>query len=179
MKPTKPRAPQWLKTYTIRTFQLSNRKSLLLTGSKGIGKTTLFNALTKGCTLPGVTSCAIRGEDGLPFSIELSDRLDGKSVIIGKRKAGQRMQAVQSALDGAGAAMLRSACSAKGEWAVIDEIGFLEEASDAYKKALLQLFDQKRVLAVLRKADTDLLCALRARDDCLVLDLDEAEGWRA
>lgn len=152
---------------------------MLLTGSKGIGKTTLFNALTEGHTLPGVTSCAIKGEDGLPISIKLSERLDGASAIIGRREPGQRMQADGHALDSAGVAMLRNACRAHGEWVAIDEIGFLEEASDAYKNALLQLFDQKRVLAVLRKADTDLLCALRARGDCLVLDLDEAEGWQA
>ena len=43
------------------------------------------------------------------------------------------------------------------------------------KDELRRLFDDKRVLAAVRKADTPFLCELRARDDCLVLDLDELE----
>lgn len=59
----------------------------------------------------------------------------------------------------------------------MDEIGFLEECSPAYQAALEELFDRKRVIAALRKADTPLLCRLRRRPDCLVLDLDLWPAW--
>lgn len=55
----------------------------------------------------------------------------------------------------------------------MDEIGFLESASPAYQAELLRLFEQKRVLAAVRRADTAFLEALCRRADCFLLDLDE------
>jgi nucleoside-triphosphatase THEP1 len=84
------------------------------------------------------------------------------------------MAADVTAFGTVGAAILRTCTLCPDPWAAVDEIGCLEQASPRYQAALLELFDTKRVLAVLRKADTPLLCALRSRSDCLVLDLD---GW--
>ena len=86
------------------------------------------------------------------------------------------MQPEKMALDTAAAAMLREARLASGEWVIVDEIGFLEECSEAYLDELRRLFDEKRVLAAIRKANTPFLCELRARGDCFVLDLDEVEA---
>jgi len=80
-------------------------------------------------------------------------------------------------LDETGTELLRQALAASGEWVCVDEIGYLEETSPAYQRALWELFEEKRVLAALRKADTPLICRLRERTDCLVLDLDDMEGW--
>lgn len=175
MKDTGRPAPQWLADYTRNIFRGSDRKSLLLTGSKGAGKTTLFNALLKGAAVPGVRSRALRGKDGMPRAVALGPLCGGEECVIGLRKDGA-MRPQTAALDGPATAMLLAAVKSGGEWAAVDEIGFLEEASEAYKAALERLFCEKRVLAVLRKADTPLLRRLRAREDCLLLDLDEITG---
>ena len=147
---------------------------MLLTGEKGAGKTTLLEALLDGAPVPGVRSAAERGEDGLPVRVALAPRAGGESCVIGRRGTGA-MQPDRDAFDTSGAAMLREARLAPGEWAVVDEIGFLEECSAAYLDELRRLFDEKRVLAAIRKADTPFLRELHARSDCFVLDLDEVE----
>ena len=78
-------------------------------------------------------------------------------------------------LDTFGVQALRDAMEGESRWAVVDEIGFLENSSPAYCRALEELFRKKRVLAALRKADSPLLCRLRSREDCLVIDLDGLE----
>lgn len=85
------------------------------------------------------------------------------------------MQPDRGAFDTDGTAMLREVRLAPGEWAAVDEIGFLEECSGAYLDELRRLFSEKRVIAAVRKADTPFLCELRAREDCFIIDLDEVE----
>ena len=124
-----------------------------MTGAKGRGKTTLLLALLDGAELPGVHSEAERGPDGLPVRIWLSELGTNRRCVVGRRDAGP-MLPVPEAFDGEGAAMLRRARLAPGEWAAVDEIGFLEACSDAYLTQLRLLFDEKRVIAAVRKADT-------------------------
>ena len=146
-----------------------------MTGGKGRGKTTLLDALLDGASLPGVRSEEERGADGLPVRIWLTERGTDRRCVVGRREGGP-MLPDREAFDGEGAAMLHRARLAPGEWAAVDEIGFLESCSESYLAELRRLFDEKRVLAAIRKADTPFLCELRARDDCLVIDLDEWEG---
>ena len=159
-----------------RTFQASGRRHLLLTGSKGCGKTTLINALAED-TIPGVRSFLERNEHGHPVRVLLSDRRGNGLCVIGQRE-GDAMAPVIQALNETGTELLFSARAAPGQWLCIDEIGYLEQASVPYQQALWRAFEEKRVLAALRKADTPLLCRLRERADCLVLDLDQIEDWR-
>lgn len=86
------------------------------------------------------------------------------------------MEPVPGVLDTRGVELVRQVLETTGEWAVVDEIGFLEESSSAYQAALWKIFEQKRVLAALRKADLPFLNRLRGRKDCFVLDLDEVRG---
>lgn len=85
------------------------------------------------------------------------------------------MIAQPQALDGTGTQLLHRALIAPAEWVCIDEIGFLEESSLRYQHSLWQLFEQKCVLAALRKEELPFLCRLRGRADCLLLDLDQVE----
>ena len=146
---------------------------MLLTGSKGCGKTTLLSLLTQGCPLPGVYSQVVRGEDGFPVQVDLVQPGNPCRCTVGRRFGGP-MEPDKAAFDRWGTAMVRRARLAPGEWVAVDEIGFLEECSPLYQKELELLFDQKRVLAVIRKADTPFLSRLRAREDCFLLDLDLA-----
>lgn len=174
MKPTNPPVSRWLKTYTTGIFQHSGRKSLLLTGSKGRGKTVLLQALTRGLSLPGVLSQVTRGADGLPVRVDLVQPGGSRRCTVGRRTTGP-MVPDKAAFDGCAVSLVREARLAPGEWAIVDEIGFLEECSHLYQRELEKLFDQKRVLAAIRKADTPFLARLRRREDCFLLDLDLVE----
>lgn len=161
--------------YIKHIFQTSARRHLLLTGRKDCGKTTRIDALA-GDAVPGVRSFLMRDENRAPFQVLLSDRQGNRSCVIGRRER-DTMRPVTRALDETGTGLLRQALAASGEWVCVDEIGYLEETSPAYQRALWELFEEKRVLAALRKADNPLICRLRERTDCLVLDLDDMEGW--
>ena len=136
-----------------------------------MGKTSLCDALLAGRVLPGVRSRLCRDDAGQPHHVELAARTGPGRVILGRR-AGAGMEPDLPALEQA-AALLAAAAAAPGEWAAVDEVGYLEQASPLYQTRLRELFDKKRVLAVLRKADTPLLAELRRRPDCLLVDLDE------
>lgn len=174
MRPTRQAAPKWLKAYTIRTFQRSGRKSLLITGAKGAGKSTLLEELIDGASVPGVVSEVERGADGLPARVWLRERGGGRRCLIGVRDTGA-MRPCKEAFDAGGAALLHAVRHAPGAWAAVDEIGFLEACSPSYLAELRMLFEQKRVLAAVRKDGTPFLQELFARSDCFVLDLDGVE----
>ena len=176
MNPFDRPALEWLVNSTKSIFQTSGRKSLLLTGYKRCGKTTLCNALVGERLLPGVRSRVIIGLDGQPSHVLLEERLGSCHCIIGRRY-GMTMQADTSALNTIGVKMMDSIFQLSDEWVVVDEIGFLEQSAHLYQTALLRLFQTRRVLAVLRKSDTPFLHALRTRDDCTVLDIDEWRKW--
>lgn len=175
MKPIERPALPWLTACTWNIFKTSGRSSLLLTGSKQTGKTTLLEALLENRPVPGVRSVVERGEDGKPRHIFLADRLGDGRYLVGRRDTGP-MEPVPAGF-ASGTAFLQAAAESPCPWAAVDEIGFLEECSPAYQAALEELFDRKRVIAALRKADTPLLCRLRRRPDCLVLDLDLWPAW--
>lgn len=147
---------------------------MLITGAKGAGKSTLLRAIIEGTAPTGVQSSVERGADGLPARIWLGAWDGARECVIGTRGA-DGMRPHRDAFDATGVELVRAARLSPGEWAAVDEIGFLEECSPRYIDELRQLFDCKRVLAAVRKADTPFICELRARADCCVLDLDELE----
>jgi len=154
---------------------------ILITGSRGSGKTTLLERLLKEGMFPGgekagIRSFALRNEDGTPSQIILEDRSDGQQQAIAEGFVpGKGPKVKAEVLDHFGVQAIEHAKSASGCWVVIDEVGFLENASPAYCRALLRLFDQKRVAAVLRKKDTVLIDAIRSRTDAVCFDLDDFE----
>ena len=165
-------AIKWLSNYTRSTFLASSRRHLLIIGGKGRGKTTLLEALLEHKNIPGLRSGVERGADGIPALVWLEERSGLGRCVIGQR-TGAAMEPVPGVLDKAGVELARTVLTAPGEWVAVDEIGFLEQSSPAYQQALWSLFEQKRVLAALRKEDLPFLNRLRARADCFILDLDE------
>ncbi|MGO5021510.1 nucleoside-triphosphatase [Lawsonibacter sp. LCP25S3_G6] len=116
-----------------------------------------------------------RGGDGLPTLVWLEERGGSARCVIGRRGQAS-MEPVPGVLDTEGSELVRRVLAAPGEWAAVDEIGFLEQSSPAYQQALWNLLEHKRMLAVLRKEDLPFLNRLRERADCFVLDLDEVCG---
>lgn len=156
-------------------------RHILITGSRSSGKTTLMNRLLQEGMLPegeraGVRSFAVRAEDGTPSRIMMEDRATGEQQAIAEGFVpGKGPNVLVQVLDDFGVQAIEHARSAQAEWVVIDEVGFLESTSSAYCNALLTLFQEKRVAAVLRKQDTPLILAIRSRQDAVCFDLDEFE----
>ena len=73
---------------------------------------------------------------------------------------------------GLGITSITRAIESASQWAVIDELGYLESSCPEFCDAVFRLFDQKQVIAVLRSQSTPFLDALRARNDVFLYDLE-------
>ncbi|MFV0350715.1 MAG: nucleoside-triphosphatase [Oscillospiraceae bacterium] len=165
--------PQTLAGKVWQHFLRSGKKHLFITGSIGIGKTTVRQALQGGLVLcGGAESRAVRGtRQEKPKRIVLNTlKCPAKEIVIG-RPAPNKMQADEEGF--AKAATLLLWCATQpGEWMVIDEIGWLESSTPVYQQAVRGCLQQKRVLACLRKDDTEFLQELYACEDAYIEDLD-------
>lgn len=151
-------------------FLHNEKKHLFITGSRGIGKSTLLNAAF-GTPKHGLISRAIRPMDGQPPShVELTRTDGGETSVIGRHRGKMTVEPDGFTL---GINTIREFLESDEDVFILDEIGFLEEAVPEYRDALLKLLDQKRVVAVLRQQDAPFLNRLFAREDAYVIDLDE------
>lgn len=126
--------------------------------------------------MPGVTTWAEPRR-----AVCLREETTGCETVIGRFDPAlpgpeNRMRPDTAALAGPGAAALRRCAAAAGEWAAVDEVGYLETTSPAYCDALRALFAQKRVLAAVRRQDLPFLRELCTRPDAFLVDLDAPFG---
>jgi len=87
-----------------------------------------------------------------------------------------RMRILNGAFEEQAVPMVRKLLEGTGEWVFVDEIGYLETGSQAYMDAIRALFDQKRVIAAVRKQDVPFLLELRGREEAFCVDLDQPFG---
>ena len=158
----------------VKSFQNSGKKHFLLTGNRGIGKTTLFLKLKEvlcnsgSCTVPGITTYAVPMQ-----KVMLRNDLSGEEAVIGVFKEGW-METVSTGFRDLGVRSVLEAVSMENsEWVTIDEIGFLESKEECFKDAVRKMFDSKKVLGVIRKQDIDFLNELKNRDDVYLIDMDD------
>ncbi len=159
----------------LRSFQNSGQKHLLLTGSRGYGKSTRFRELLpllSSETIPGITTQMIQQENRR--YVILRENNTANEALIGESAHG--MKAVEAGFLDLGIPALERATAYNSPWIAIDELGFLESSCPAFQEAVLRCFEEKQVIAVLRKQDTDFLNKLRSREDVFVLDIDEARA---
>lgn len=157
------------------SFRASGKRHLLLTGGRGSGKTTLLGFLCPE-PLPGVTTWADPGK-----AVYLREESTGKETVIGlfdstRPGAENKMQPVSRGLQTLGVDALRRCLQQSGSWVRVDEIGYLELTCPEYCQALRQLFEEKQVLAAVRKQDAPFLNELLHRQDVFVVDLDDPYG---
>ena len=158
----------------IRSLEVSRKRHLFLTGSRGAGKSTLARQL-----LPLLADTPVPGfaTHVTPQScVTLQDLTTGRSGIIGaatrSRQPGLGMHCVEEGFLSVGVPALQTAAEVPCAWALLDELGYLESACTLFCASVEALLDAKRVLAVLRKQDTPFLSRLRSRPDVFLLDLD-------
>lgn len=155
------------------SFQNSGKRHLLITGSRGMGKSTLLHALFPQ-PLPGLTSWAEPGK-----GVFLRENGTGNTCPIGRFDPtlpgpGNKMVPCPEGFETLGIPAL-SRC-AGSPWVSIDEIGYLETTCPEYHCAILHLMEQTRIIAVLRKQPLPFLLKLQSREDCFLLDLDAPFG---
>ena len=159
----------------ISSFRASGKRHLLLTGGRGTGKTTLLRALVP-LLCPGaqeITTAAYPAD-----RVEIRESVGGKIAVIGRFDPAlppgeNRMRPVADGVLLLGVPALHRMAAGESEWAVLDELGYLENSCPEFRQAVEALLDAKRVLAIVRKQDTPFLTALCARQDAFVVDLDD------
>ena len=199
---------------TASAIYVPAKRHLIITGSRGIGKSTLLREIlalpyfADSGPFPGFTTQAFPRD-----RVELTDNLTGEFVRIGfynpknpiaaetfsagdftpyscaanrsgtdtklpgtghpaPQQSGNQMTPDIDGFLGLGLTAVTRAIDSASQWAVIDELGYLEGSCKEFCDAVFRLFDRKRVIAVLRSQSTPFLDALRAREDVFVYDLD-------
>lgn len=157
------------------SFRISGKRHLVLTGTRGIGKTTLLSKLfPEG--LPGITTWAEPGK-----AVYMRDNNGASSVRIAAYDDSipgimAKMVLLGDELCTFGIPALNRCINSESRWVSIDEIGFLEETCEPYKAAIRDLFARKQVAVVIRKQNLPFLNELRSRPDVFLVDLDQPFG---
>ena len=157
----------------MRFFRNSGKKHLIITGEIGVGKTTRFKEIVKEFTkeqeLPGITTYVVPNE-----YVMLRENGTQKERMIGQFI--NEMYPVEVGFTELGIPALERALAGNSEWVTIDELGFLESENREFQKTVREVFDTKRVIAVLRNQDLSFLNSLKQREDVLVVDLDDSKA---
>ena len=149
--------------------KINGKRHILITGSRGRGKTALFDSLTSDIT------CGIKSRKENNTSVTMSDFAEEVKFQIGTRLEGEKkMTPCVENIETKGVQLLENCISSKEQQVAIDEIGFLECECPAYCKELEKLFDVKNVVACVRKDNYKFLQRLLSRDDVFVVDLDNS-----
>lgn len=87
-----------------------------------------------------------------------------------------RMRMIEDAFREQAAPWVMQLAEEDGEWAFVDEIGYLESGSAEYMNAVRLLLERRRVIAVVRMQDTPFLREMRERPDAFCVNLDAPFG---
>ena len=159
-----------------RAFLASGRRHLILTGSRGAGKTTLLRGLCGQNTYPGITTKAI------PMTaVTMTDNLTGEAARIAVYDptlpgTERKMRPTEDGFSVFGVKLLERCVWGKGDFVVIDEIGYLELGCEAYLCALGKLAAQKRLICVVRNEVLGEISRIIPTDASFVLHLDCPPG---
>lgn len=158
------------------SFLNSNKRHLLITGTRGIGKTTLLNKLFCGRLPRGITTYAIRQK-----AVYMRENGNSNDVVIGVYDDSlpteeNKMRPCTEVFATYGTALLKKLAESDDQWISVDEIGFLETQCPEYCNTLEWLMEQKRMVAVVRKQSLPFLKSLCNRKDVFLVDLDDPFG---
>lgn len=153
------------------SFRSSGKRHLILTGTRGSGKTSLLNEMFPE-TLPGITTWAEPKK-----AVYLRENLTGQAVQVGAFDPslpgpGNQMVLLQDGFATLGVSAIHRCEESDSQWITIDEIGYLEAQSKVYHDALRQLMEKKQVALVVRKQNLPFLTELCNREDAFVVDMD-------
>lgn len=141
-----------LKSMALEKFIKSGKKHLIITGSIGIGKTTLLNEILKELSsVSGIrTWLDIIDEETGMRDIVLSE-IGENTVYRVASWNGERMEIIEDFFETTGSLILEEQLKNNSEIFVMDEVGPLEGKSPKFMKLLSQIFETKRVFAIMKK----------------------------
>ena len=174
--------PVWRLTADCiwNSFRSSGKRHLILTGDRGSGKSTLLSGLLRKLSssgpVPGVTTWAEPGQ-----AVYLRENISEETVQVGRFDPllpgrENRMRPLPEGFQEAGVRMLGRLAEQEGEWASIDEIGYLESGCADYCDAVRRLMERKRLAAAVRRQELPFLTELCGRPDVFLVDLDAPFG---
>lgn len=159
------------KKSILQSFLKSNKRHLLITGEKRVGKSTLLQAILEDFPADcGVKSIALYDDKPYPLKIVMFDvRDENKQIEVAKRLDGNKfVSPLTSAFEGEGLALLQGL---QGEIVMIDEIGYLENDATNYKKKLIEIFGSKRVVGVIKNINSPFITEIKNRDDVFLVKI--------
>ena len=157
------------------SFRNSNKRHLILTGTRKSGKSTLLSELFPN-PLPGITTWAEPGK-----AVYLKENSTGKTVQIGIYDnsipgEGNKMLPCPEGFHELGIASLQRCAEMDSEWISIDEIGYLESGFPDYCDEVWRLMSRKRMIAAVRKQSLPFLEEMCHCEDVFFVDLDAPFG---
>ena len=159
-----------------RAFLASGRRHLILTGSRNAGKTTLLRALCYDNTYPGITTKATP-----KTAVTMTDNLTGEAARIAVYDptlpgTERKMRPTEDGFSVFGVTLLERCAEEKGDFVVIDEIGYLELGCEDYLCALGKLAERKRLICVVRNEVLGEISRIIPTDASFVLNFDRLPG---
>lgn len=163
-----------LKSMAQEKFVKSGKKHLIITGSIGIGKTTLLNEILKELSsVSGIrTWLDIIDEETGMRDIVLSE-IGENTVYRVASWNGERMEIIEDFFETTGSLILEEQLVNNSEIFLMDEVGPLEGKSPKFMKLLSQIFETKRVFAIMKKRASALNQILETNTDYFLIDLDD------
>lgn len=156
----------------MKSFQDRGKRHLLITGSKQIGKTTLLEEILKDLDNYGGIRSYLFKEKDLPIYVILEDILDRNVNAVIGRRMNNTMEPILKGFEETGVEILKRYRNSDKDTIIIDEIGFLETNAKKYQKEILALFEEKNVIALLRKEDNPFLNQIKEIKSSFLVDLD-------
>ena len=157
------------------SFQSSHKKHLIITGGRGAGKSTLLNRLFPN-SLPGVTTWAVP-KSAVYLKENSTDNITQVGVYDNTLSGLEnKMRLCGNGFTNLGIGALSNAFLSNSNWISIDEIGYLESQCNDYLNKIIDIMDEKHLLAVVRKQNLPHLKELCARKDVFLVDLDAPFG---
>lgn len=163
-----------LKSIVQEEFIKSGKKHLIITGSIGIGKTTLLNEILKDfSSVSGIrTWLDIIDEETGRRDIVLSE-IGGNRIYRVACWNGERMEIIDDFFETTGSLILEEQLVNNSEIFLMDEVGPLEGKSKKFMKLLSKIFETKRVFAIMKKRASALNQILETNTDYFLIDLDD------
>jgi nucleoside-triphosphatase THEP1 len=169
-------AVKQLKKSIMKSFGMSGKIHLVITGSKKCGKTTVLNEILKDEeSYGGIITFALRDDKVPPVCVVLRDINDpsvcGKVAVRNNSCTGLIPQSCM--FDNLGREILRRYADSCTKLIIIDEIGFLESSSEGYQDEIMRCFDKNKVIAVVKKELNPFTEKIVERDDVFIADIED------
>lgn len=153
---------------------------ILLTGSSGVGKTTMVmriaeRLVSRGLKVAGITSREAR-ERGWRMGFRIEDLSTGREGWLARKGPGEGLRigsyhVINEDLLGIGVEALRRAANDRTDLVIVDEIGPMEMISASFRSAVAEVFQAHQPILATIKLGSDYEEVENIRENSLQLEL--------